>query len=59
MHLHLEKLKCQCCTHNNYYYIRANEDIVNVCFAVANVVFATDTITFVLCRSSYAVYMKK
>jgi hypothetical protein len=31
---------------------------MNVSFAVANGVFAIDCITFVLCRSSLAVYIK-
>jgi hypothetical protein len=59
MLLHLEKLKCQCCTHNNNSYIQANVYMVNIRFAVAKGVFAIHCTTFVLCRSSYAVYMKQ
>jgi hypothetical protein len=52
MRLHIEKIKCECCTHNNSYYIRANEDMMNVRFAFANGDFAIDSIITVLCRSS-------
>jgi hypothetical protein len=47
MRLHLEKLKCEYCTH-----IGANEDMMKVRFAVANGAFEIDSIKSALCRFS-------